>query len=135
MERTRFYCPACKAAHVPTDLGCSCPCHTRAGHTVLNRAVEHLAQSGLPRASAELAGMADVLLAEEAPPRLFPMQNGPPIPWSLAEQIYVKLYIALNGAGQSLSRLAELGGFGWAEVAFMWREYEQRFGQPPHWEV
>jgi hypothetical protein len=51
----------------------------------------------------------------EAMERQFPMQNGPSIPWPLAEKIYVA-YQAAFGSQQSLKRLAERGGFGWAEV-------------------
>ena len=45
----------------------------------------------------------------------FPMQNGPPITMEIARIIYA-MYSALFGTEQSLERLAERGGFGWAEV-------------------
>jgi len=45
----------------------------------------------------------------------FPMQDGPDIGWDVAEEIYVR-YSELFGTSQSLERLAERGGFGWAEV-------------------
>lgn len=48
--------------------------------------------------------------------RLFPMLDGPPIPWKLARAIHAHLY----RHDQSLERMAERGGFGWREVAFMW---------------
>jgi hypothetical protein len=48
--------------------------------------------------------------------RPFPMLDGPPIPWQLAEIIYTA-YRDLFGSSQTLERLAERGGFGWAEVA------------------
>lgn len=58
--------------------------------------------------------------------RMFPMQEGPAIPWKLAEQIYAG-YVALNGSGsQTLERIAERGGFGWGEVAFMWGKNRSR---------
>ena len=135
MERVRLYCVACKAAHVPTETGeCGCACHVDAGRALLNRTVEHLAQSGLSRASAELAGMADVLLTAGAPPRTFPMMNGPQIPWSLAEKIYLAVYVVLFGGDQSLSRIAERGGFSWSEVDRMSHMYLERFGTSPKWE-
>ena len=51
--------------------------------------------------------------------RMFPMQGGPRIPWWLAEVIYAG-YSAVEGTNQSLERMAERGGFGWAEVEFYW---------------
>ena len=51
--------------------------------------------------------------------RLFPMQNGPSIPWWLAEVIYAG-YSAWYGTNQSLERMAERHGFGWAEVEILW---------------
>ena len=63
--------------------------------------------------------------------REFPMQDGPDIPWSLAEKIY-KMYSDLFGGEQSLERLAERGGFGWAEVKAIqekWDERQRRLGR------
>ena len=51
--------------------------------------------------------------------RPFPMQDGPPIPWGVAKAIYEHLY---RYNGQSLERLAQRGGFGWAEVQTLWRD-------------
>lgn len=48
------------------------------------------------------------------------MQDGPRIPWSVAEQVYAK-YVELHGNIQSLEEIDRRGGFGWAEVAFMFR--------------
>ena len=65
---------------------------------------------------------ADCLLYEfpEAPAeRKFPMMDGPPIPWQLAEVIYSG-YSALYGTDQSLDRIAERGGFGWGEIVLWW---------------
>jgi len=56
--------------------------------------------------------------------REFPMQGGPSIPWSLAEQIYER-YAAKQGRSQSLERLAERGGFGWAEVEYIWNGHKE----------
>jgi hypothetical protein len=42
------------------------------------------------------------------------------IPWSLAQLAYEK-YSEHYGTGQSLERLAERGGFGWAELASLLR--------------
>lgn len=54
--------------------------------------------------------------------RMFPMLDGPWIPWWLAERVY-EVYALLYPScarDQSLERMAERGGFGWGEVAFMW---------------
>ena len=59
----------------------------------------------------------------------FPMQNGPAIDWGLAEKIY-KVYSRLYGKSQSLERLSQRGGFGWAEVQFMWKEHKRLYGAP-----
>lgn len=56
--------------------------------------------------------------------RRFPMQNGPSIPWSLAEVIYAG-YSALFGSSQSLERLAERGGFGWREVEAIYNDRDK----------
>ena len=72
------------------------------------------------------------LLAERqaalAEQRYFPMQDGPKIPWSLAETIY-KVYKDLFGNDQSLERLAERGGFGWSEVSIFYERHRKRFGR------
>ena len=57
--------------------------------------------------------------------RTFPMQRGPSIPWDLAEIIY-EVYSAMYGTSQSLERLAERGGFGWAEVELLWKQAQRR---------
>jgi len=46
----------------------------------------------------------------------FNMQDGPNIPWYVAEQIY-EMYSELYGSSQSLERLNERGGFTWDEVS------------------
>jgi len=53
--------------------------------------------------------------------RRFNMQNGPTIPWSLAEVLYAG-YSACYGTQQTLERLNERGGFGWEEIAVMWKD-------------
>lgn len=53
------------------------------------------------------------------------MQDGPPIPWFIAEAIYTHLY---RLSGQTLERLGERGGFGWAEVEYMWSERSPEWG-------
>jgi hypothetical protein len=58
--------------------------------------------------------------------RPFPMQNGPSIPWALAEWIYAEGY---RFSSQSLERVAERGGFGWAEVAHFDKENRRRLGE------
>lgn len=59
--------------------------------------------------------------------RMFPMQDGPAIPWSVAEKVYV-LYSGIYGTQQSLERLAERGGFGWAEIPLFAEDFRKRFG-------
>jgi len=61
--------------------------------------------------------------------RPFPMQDGPPIPWFIAEAIYTHLY---RSTGQTLERLAQRGGFGWAEVAYMWTGRVRSEDAPRH---
>ena len=57
--------------------------------------------------------------------RRFPMQDGPDIDWATAEKIY-KMYIFLYGNSQTLERLAERGGFGWAEVKYITSDYKKK---------
>lgn len=64
--------------------------------------------------------------------RQFPMQDGPPIPWSLAERIYF-VYHDLFGNEQTLERLAERGGFGWAEIPFLRKDYFCKHLRYPDW--
>ena len=54
----------------------------------------------------------------------FPMLDGPSIPWATAEIIYE----AYEGCGhhQPLERIAERGGFGWAEVSHLFKELKRR---------
>ncbi|HEY4547814.1 MAG TPA: hypothetical protein VIG90_15530 [Pedomonas sp.] len=47
--------------------------------------------------------------------KLFAMQHGPYIPWSLAEIIY-EAYAAQYGTEQSIEKLHNRGGFSWREV-------------------
>lgn len=54
--------------------------------------------------------------------RLFPMQDGPPIPWFVAQAIYDNLY---RYGGQTLERVAERGGFGWDEVSAMSKDHRR----------
>lgn len=49
------------------------------------------------------------------PERMFAMQHGPYIPWTLAELIY-EAYAAQFGSEQSLEKLHKRGGFSWREV-------------------
>lgn len=70
----------------------------------------------LPALSTPAAPLADTLKGE----RWFPMQNGPAIPWKLAELLYAG-YSALYGTEQSLERLAERHGFGWSEIEHFWQ--------------
>ncbi|KKN58410.1 hypothetical protein LCGC14_0552230 [marine sediment metagenome] len=56
--------------------------------------------------------------------RMFPIQDGPWIPWSVAEQVY-EVYSYLYGTSQSLEGLAERHGFGVAEVE-VWLSVRQQ---------
>lgn len=58
-------------------------------------------------------------------PERFPMQDGPDIDWITAKEIYM-IYSELYGTDQSLDRLAERGGFGWAEVAELGEDLKRR---------
>lgn len=66
-------------------------------------------------------------LAQPAPGvRMFPMlHDEPKIPWTLAEYIY-EMYSTLHGKQQTLERIAERGGFGWAEIPFMIKDFKRR---------
>ncbi len=55
----------------------------------------------------------------------FPMQDGPDIDWETAKKIY-KMYSFLYGSSQSLERLAEKGGFGWAQVKYITSDYKKK---------
>ena len=60
--------------------------------------------------------------------KLFPMQDGPPVTWVIAEMIY-ELYSAIYPPpNQSLERLGERGGFGWAEVKLLRDKYRKQYG-------
>ena len=60
--------------------------------------------------------------------KMFPMQDGPPVTWVIAEMIY-ELYSAIYPPpNQSLERLGERGGFGWAEVKLLRDKYRKEFG-------
>ncbi len=52
--------------------------------------------------------------------RMFPVQDGPWIPWTVAEQVY-EVYSHLYGTFQSLERLAERQGFDTCEVELFLR--------------
>lgn len=64
--------------------------------------------------------------------RQFPMQDGPSIPWSLAERIYY-VYTGLYGEGQGMERLAQRGGFSWAEIPAFREAHRRRAGAYPVW--
>jgi hypothetical protein len=61
-----------------------------------------------------------VLRRQSNADRLFPMGDGPPLPWPVAEAIYGHTYYVLFG-GQTLERLAERGGGGYGEIAYCWK--------------
>lgn len=71
------------------------------------------------------------------PDRMFPMRDGPDIPWSLAEKIHIaytkifELYGPDNDLDRGLDDLAMRGGFSWNEVAAMSIIYKRRFGRLP----
>jgi hypothetical protein len=60
-----------------------------------------------------------LFMAGKMQERMFPMQHGPDIPWSIAEEIY-DLYAFLFGSDQSMERMAERGGFSWGEVGLFY---------------
>lgn len=51
------------------------------------------------------------------------MLDGPPIEWSEAEKVY-ELYACLFGRTQTLTRLAERGGFGHEEIEYIRKRHE-----------
>ena len=53
--------------------------------------------------------------------RMFPMQYGPAIPWSIAEEIYERYRVVFPTVDQSLETIAKRGGFGWGEVEYLWK--------------
>jgi hypothetical protein len=57
--------------------------------------------------------------------RWFPMLDGPPIPWSLAEEIH-KVYAKCFTNGQSLEGIASRGGFGYVELPHFMKDYQKR---------
>jgi hypothetical protein len=56
--------------------------------------------------------------------RRFPIQNTGTVPWRFAERAYVS-YARRYGTGQSLERLAERGGFGLMEFAYLYYDNVQ----------
>jgi hypothetical protein len=53
----------------------------------------------------------------------FPMQGGPTIDMQTAREVY-RVYACLCGTSQSLERLGERGGFGWAEVEMLFKKHK-----------
>lgn len=92
------------------------------------------AEWNVPTVVARWANEAAALEAELARlrERQFPMQDGPAIPWSMAERIYF-VYADLFGTDQSLERLAERGGFFWGEIPILRRDYQRKHGRFPDW--
>lgn len=66
--------------------------------------------------------------------RMFPMLNGPWIPWWLAQRIHA-IYIGCFGDIQSLERIGERGGFGWDEVNNLFELYKKKNGFDAHNEM
>ena len=67
--------------------------------------------------------------------RVFPMQSGPDVPWSVAEVIYAayaEVYPS-SARQQSIERMAERGGFGWGEAAYLldelWKRNQKKYNQ------
>lgn len=75
-------------------------------------------------ASAQSA-LARVAELERDAARTCNMQDGPPIPWKLAEAIW-QGYALCGGRNQPLQRVHERGGFGWDEVAHIWKRPKAR---------
>lgn len=58
--------------------------------------------------------------------KMFPMLDGPKIPWTTAETIY-RAYSCIEGPScQTLERLAERGGFGWGEVGIYMKKVQHK---------
>jgi len=62
--------------------------------------------------------------------KLFPMQDGPDIPFYLAEHIY-QAYSAVYGTSQSLKRIGERGGFAWSEIPIFREAYRKSYKRYP----
>ena len=60
----------------------------------------------------------------ESTERMFPVQDGPDIPWSVAEQVY-EVYSHCYGIEQSLEELARRHGFGTKEVEVFLRARQE----------
>jgi hypothetical protein len=60
------------------------------------------------------------------------MQDGPSIPWPLAERIYW-VYVDLFGEEQTLERLAQRGGLSWTEIPVLRQQYYRKHGWLPDW--
>ena len=132
-------CVSC--AEVPTDNDCNlhgpfhgmvCPvCYGVAkGASILAGnppdSIDHTYTGTLEREIERLLGERLTLQSRLALlENVFPMQDGPPIPWALAEKIYAG-YVAVFGGDQPLQQIADRGGFGWGEVADMWRNLTTR---------
>ena len=70
------------------------------------------------------ARIAELEAAAQVAEKKFPMQGGPAIPWSLGKVIWAG-YNAMY-PGQSMERIAERHGFGWAEVEVFWNDMRGR---------
>lgn len=57
--------------------------------------------------------------------RVFPMLDGPPIPYELAEVI-IRAYQALHGEKRTLASVSERGGFSWSEVPLAFTQLKRR---------
>jgi hypothetical protein len=61
----------------------------------------------------------DELRQQKVDNKVFPIQQGQPIPWHVAEIAY-RHYAKAYGTDQSMNRLAERGGFGWTEFLHLY---------------
>jgi hypothetical protein len=87
------------------------------------------------RCECGLDALADTRVLNAAPSagdalREFPMLDGPSIPWSVAETVYERYKSRGGVIEQSLERIAQRGGFGWGEVADMWKRKPRRAALP-----
>lgn len=57
--------------------------------------------------------------------RVFPMRDGPPIPYALAE-IILKAHQRCHGAELSLAKISEAGGFAWGEVPLIFGQVRKK---------
>lgn len=56
--------------------------------------------------------------------KVFRMQDGPNLPWEIGVALH-KIYERLHPRMQDAEKISNRGGFGWAEIEYMWRKVDQ----------